>query len=223
MGRDQSAPATLPPPVAPVLPLSSPDEVGSLNIAGEVKKKRRPYRHKKFGCTVAEQIMKAVAATRQRRGLSMATMKKMLSASGCKVTRHDSRLSRAVRGLVAKCSMVRTAGDAIASVKLGNNVEVAAAKESQPAGQASRRRRAAVKRPAKKPKRPAAARKKRKVATKSRRGRRPVVLRKGARWKVTKVRRVARRPTETPAAQTPPASVKSEELVDHNTGSFQGR
>ncbi|XP_032903365.1 histone H1-like [Amblyraja radiata] len=132
-------PAVPPPPP----PLLLPEETDSLDIAVAVKKKRRPYRHRKFGCTVAEQIMRAVAATKERRGLSVAAVKKLLSASGYDLARHNTRVNRAVRTLVSKGSLVQTTGSgASGSVRLGKcpqDVVAAAAAFKLPLGAAARR------------------------------------------------------------------------------------
>ncbi|XP_055486377.1 histone H1-like [Leucoraja erinacea] len=132
----------MPPPAVPP-PLLLPEETDSLDIAVAVKKKRRPYRHRKFGCTVAEQIMRAVAATKERRGLSVAAVKKLLSASGYDLARHNTRVNRAVRTLVSKGSLVQTTGSgASGSVRLGRcpqDLVAAAATFKLPLGAAARR------------------------------------------------------------------------------------
>ncbi|XP_059827216.1 histone H1-like [Hypanus sabinus] len=110
---------------APAPPSPSPlDEAEVLDIAAAVKKKRRQYRHKKFGCTVAEHIMKAVASTKERRRLSVAAMKKMLSPSGYNLARSNSRVNRTVRSRPSKGSLEQTAGsEASGSAKLSNSLE----------------------------------------------------------------------------------------------------
>ncbi|XP_042202149.1 histone H1.3-like [Callorhinchus milii] len=60
--------------------------------------------------TMAAQILAAVAATKERRGLSLAALKKALSANGYDVERNNARVNVAVKALVTKGSLVRTTG-----------------------------------------------------------------------------------------------------------------
>ncbi|XP_007882588.1 histone H1.3 [Callorhinchus milii] len=88
------------------------------------KKRRRRNRRNRYGSTVADQIMRAVAATKERRGLSVAAMKKMLSANGYDVTRNNSRVNQTVKSLVSKGSLVQTTGiGASGSFRLANSHE----------------------------------------------------------------------------------------------------
>ncbi|XP_067865052.1 histone H1-like [Heterodontus francisci] len=209
-GMDRPAPVASSPPPAP--PPPPPDEAEVLDIAVAVKKKRRPYRHKKFGCTVAEQIMKAVAATKERRGLSVTTMKKLLSASGYSPERNTSRLGRTVKNLAHRGSLLQTAGSgASGSVRPGgNNKPEKAATEGKVAAASfsgarrNRRRRLLVRRPARKALvRPKQAKRFRR--TTGRRGRSPAAFRKDARFrKVTK--RPTRTTTTTDSTKTPDPS-----------------
>ncbi|XP_062903888.1 histone H1.11R-like [Mobula hypostoma] len=122
VGTDVSA-ATAPAPPPPAVPSPS-DEAAVLDIAAAVKKKRRQYRHRKFGCTVAEHIMKAVASTRERRRVSVAAMKKALSPSDYNLARSNSRVSRTVRSPPSKGPLEQTVGcDASGSASLGNSPE----------------------------------------------------------------------------------------------------
>ncbi|XP_067829783.1 histone H1-like [Heptranchias perlo] len=203
VGMDLPAPAA---PALPPPPLPPPDE--AVDIAVAVKKKRRPYRHKKFGCTVAEQIMKAVAATKQRRGLSVAAMKKALKASGYNLEKNNSRVNRAIKSLLSRGSLVHTAGTgASGSVKLSKDLEITAGVTAS--GKEATRRRVVVKRLPKMPRRPSTGRKKAKAQKKTGVGRRtPTVFRMAAKWKAARMRRVSRCPTETKSAKTPSSSAK---------------
>ncbi|GCB75213.1 hypothetical protein scyTo_0016383 [Scyliorhinus torazame] len=60
--------------------------------------------------TVSEHIVEAVASSRERRGLSLAGVKKALSAAGYDVPRINSRVNQAVRSLVSGGSLLQTAG-----------------------------------------------------------------------------------------------------------------
>ncbi|XP_078272091.1 uncharacterized protein LOC144602844 [Rhinoraja longicauda] len=210
------------------------EEAAAVDIAVAVKKKRRPYRHKKFGCTVAEQIMKAVAATRERRGLSVAAVKKLLSASGYNLARNNSRVNQAVRTLVSKGSLVQTTGSgASGSVRLGRSgpQETMAAAAKVPSGATARRTvvSAARRKPpaAKKSRRRLTARRgggrKRHSRLKKAAGRRHKAgggpLRKVNRWKTIRVMkratkgRISRRRAKA-EAKIAPESVKPTDLVD---------
>ncbi|XP_041068338.1 histone H1.5-like [Carcharodon carcharias] len=60
--------------------------------------------------TMAGHILEVVASSRERRGLSLAGVKKALSAAGYDVPRINSRVNQAVRSLVAEGSLLQTAG-----------------------------------------------------------------------------------------------------------------
>ncbi|XP_078422335.1 uncharacterized protein LOC144695307 [Cetorhinus maximus] len=59
---------------------------------------------------MAAHILEVVASSRERRGLSLAGVKKALSAAGYDVPRINSRVNQAVRGLVTEGSLLQTAG-----------------------------------------------------------------------------------------------------------------
>ncbi|XP_059495615.1 histone H1.3-like [Stegostoma tigrinum] len=59
---------------------------------------------------MAGHILEAVASSQERRGLSLAGIKKALSAAGYDVPRINSRVNQAVRSLVSAGSLLRTAG-----------------------------------------------------------------------------------------------------------------
>ncbi|XP_051899490.1 histone H1-like [Pristis pectinata] len=216
---DLSSATASPPPPPPPPP---PDEAEVLDIAVAVKKKRRPYRHKKFGCTVAEQIMKAVAATKERRGLSVAAMKKMLSASGYNLARNNSRVNRAVRSLVSKGSLVQTAGSgASGSVRLGGSLEETAPAGRMPSSAATRRAALARRRAARKPRRLRSRGRKRRRHRLKRAGRnrrKSGALRKATHWKAARVKRALASGRSSrrvkAAAMSAPHSVNPTDLVD---------
>lgn len=60
--------------------------------------------------TVSKLIVQAVAATNERRGLSLVGVKKVLSDSGYNVTKNNSRINQAVRTLINKGSLVNVTG-----------------------------------------------------------------------------------------------------------------
>ncbi|GCC39257.1 hypothetical protein chiPu_0023377 [Chiloscyllium punctatum] len=185
-GLDFSALVDSPPPAPPSPPPPPPpppDEGEVLDIAVAVKKKRRPYRHKKFGCTVAEQIMKAVAANKERRGLSVAAMKKLLSASGSNVGHNSSPLNRAMRkSRLRRSPLVKRSGSMGGGVR--SKLETCSQRDSKktfPERRRRRRRVVARRRVATTVKRRSRPRKIRKWTTQSRK--RLSALKRGARLK----------------------------------------
>ncbi|XP_078024513.1 uncharacterized protein LOC117262881 isoform X2 [Epinephelus lanceolatus] len=90
-GRDSSSSA--PAPKAPA--------------RGAKKKAPRP---KKTGSSVGELILKTVATSKERSGVSAAALKKALAAGGYDVDKNKSRVRTAIKALVAKGSLVQTKG-----------------------------------------------------------------------------------------------------------------
>ncbi|XP_067865288.1 histone H1-like [Heterodontus francisci] len=70
----------------------------------------QPQRRKKQGPTVTQRILQVAAATKERRGISLAALKKALSAKGYDVSRNNTRVNRTVKQLVRNGSLVQTAG-----------------------------------------------------------------------------------------------------------------
>ncbi|XP_078280288.1 uncharacterized protein LOC144607373 [Rhinoraja longicauda] len=62
------------------------------------------------GPTVTERVLSVAASNKQRRGISLAALKKALSAMGYDVSRNNNRVNRTVRQLVQRGSLVRTSG-----------------------------------------------------------------------------------------------------------------
>ncbi|XP_059827214.1 histone H1-like [Hypanus sabinus] len=81
---------------------------------GETKamalRKKRYFRKKGEGPTVTERILSVAAASKQRRGISLAALKKALSGKGYDVNRHNNLVNQTVRRLVKKGSLVKTSG-----------------------------------------------------------------------------------------------------------------
>uniref|UniRef100_A0A3B3QD89 Histone H1 n=1 Tax=Paramormyrops kingsleyae TaxID=1676925 RepID=A0A3B3QD89_9TELE len=73
------------------------------------KKKAAP-KPKKSGPSVGELIVKAVSASKERGGVSLAALKKALAAGGYDVERNNSRLKLAIKALVTKGTLVQTKG-----------------------------------------------------------------------------------------------------------------
>ncbi|XP_026581223.1 histone H1-like [Pseudonaja textilis] len=134
---------------------------------------------KPTGPSVTELLMQAVAASKDRGGISLAALKKSLAASGYDVEKNNSRLKLVLRSLVTKGTLLRIKGTgASGSFKLNKKradpkdkatrkQQSAGAKNKKPTGVPKKAKRAAgaagakkaVKKPvsvaAKKPKSPA--------------------------------------------------------------------
>ncbi|KAM8974159.1 histone H1B-like isoform 2-T2 [Pelodytes ibericus] len=150
---------------------------------------------KSSGPSVSEQILKSVAASKERSGVSLAALKNVLAAGGYDVEKNNSRIKVAVRSLVAKGDLVQVKGTgASGSFKL-NKKQVEdkekAAKKKAPA----KAKKPAPKKVAKSPKKP----KKAPAASKS-----PKKAKKPA----AKPKKVAKSPKKVKAAQ-PKKAVKS--------------
>ncbi|XP_041641422.1 histone H1.8-like [Cheilinus undulatus] len=114
----------------------------------------------KSGPSVGELIVKAVAASKERGGVSLAALKKALAAGGYDVDKNKGRVKVAIKALLAKGTLVHTKGTgASGSFKMSK-------KAAEPKKAKKPAKKAAVK--AKKPaaKKPAAAKKPKKAAAK---------------------------------------------------------
>uniref|UniRef100_A0A8K9Y4E8 Histone H1 n=1 Tax=Oncorhynchus mykiss TaxID=8022 RepID=A0A8K9Y4E8_ONCMY len=73
-------------------------------------KKKAAAKPKKAGPSVGEVIVKAVSASKERSGVSLAALKKSLAAGGYDVEKNNSRVKIAVKSLVTKGTLVQTKG-----------------------------------------------------------------------------------------------------------------
>ncbi|XP_051502747.1 histone H1-like [Myxocyprinus asiaticus] len=135
-------------------------------------KKKSAAKPKKTGPSVGDLIVKAVSASKERSGVSLAALKKALAAGGYDVEKKNSRVKLAIKSLVTKGTLIQTKGTgASGSFKINKNqaeskkkpVKKAAPKVKKPAA-AKKPKSAATKKPAakkspKKVKKPAAAKK----------------------------------------------------------------
>ncbi|XP_067829795.1 histone H1-like [Heptranchias perlo] len=196
----------------------------TLSAKSPRKRTKASHSARRTGTTVSEQIMEAVATTKERRGLSLSALKKILSGGGYDVARNNWRVNQAVRSLVSKGSLMQTAGTgASGSFKVSKTQKDKAIRtEEKPKTESTgtrRRRKGLAKRPAaakkpKKPKKRGAPKKtkkhgaSRKVARGTRKekitkGRKPV--RSGRKGKHTKPRKLAKHPEKAQEADKPPA------------------
>ncbi|XP_067829793.1 histone H1-like [Heptranchias perlo] len=90
------------------------DPAGDPSRGKKARKRRSPPRARQAGgrasATLAGQIMEAVASSKERRGLSLVAVKKVLSAAGFDVSKNNSRVNQTVRSLVTSGSLLQTAG-----------------------------------------------------------------------------------------------------------------
>ncbi|XP_075927040.1 histone H1-like [Petromyzon marinus] len=126
------------------------------SVLKSLKKKRTAPKAKKVGPSVSELILKALASSKERNGVSLPALKKSLAAGGYDVE-NNARVKLAIKKLVAKDAVAQVKGSgASGSFKL-NKKEKAAAKAKPKSSTAK----PAAKKPvaAKKVKKPAAAKK----------------------------------------------------------------
>uniref|UniRef100_A0A8C5N2R9 H15 domain-containing protein n=1 Tax=Gouania willdenowi TaxID=441366 RepID=A0A8C5N2R9_GOUWI len=88
------------------------------------KPKTALKKKKSSGPSVSDLILEAVAASKERRGLSLSALKKELAAKGYDVVRNRSRVNAAVRRLVENGKLLRTKGTGAAGTfKLAKSTE----------------------------------------------------------------------------------------------------
>ncbi|XP_039556882.1 histone H1.11L-like [Passer montanus] len=95
---------------------------------------------KPAGPSVTELITKAVAASKERKGLSLAALKKALAAGGYDVEKNNSRIKLGLKSLVSKGTLVQTKNPA------------SAARKAVTAKDSPKKVKSAAKKPAKSPK-----------------------------------------------------------------------
>ncbi|KPP65171.1 hypothetical protein Z043_116431 [Scleropages formosus] len=87
-------------------------------------KKKSASKPKKSGPSVSDLILKAVSASKERKGISLAALKKALAAGGYDVEKNNSRVKLALKSLVQKGTVVQTKGTgASGSFKLSKKTE----------------------------------------------------------------------------------------------------
>lgn len=158
---------------APAAPAAAPP-AEKTPVKKKAAKKPAGARRKASGPPVSELITKAVAASKERSGVSLAALKKALAAAGYDVEKNNSRIKLGLKSLVSKGTLVQTKGTgASGSFKLNKKAasgeakpkakKVGAAKAKKPAGATPKKPKKAagakksVKKTPKKAKKPAAA------------------------------------------------------------------
>uniref|UniRef100_A0A669DQ10 Histone H1 n=1 Tax=Oreochromis niloticus TaxID=8128 RepID=A0A669DQ10_ORENI len=127
------------------------------------KKKTTASKPKKVGPSVGELIVKAVAASKERSGVSAAALKKALAAGGYDVDKNKARVKTAIKSLVAKGTLVQTKGTG-ASGSFKMNKKATDSKAKKPAKKAAPKAKKPAKKAAPKAKKPAAAKAKKPAA-----------------------------------------------------------
>ncbi|NXU98583.1 H110 protein, partial [Cettia cetti] len=115
---------------------------------------------KPAGPSVTELITKAVSASKERKGLSLAALKKALAAGGYDVEKNNSRIKLGLKSLVSKGTLVQTKGTgASGSFRLSKKTGEVKEKAPKKRAAAAKPKKPAAKKPAsaaKKPKKAAA-------------------------------------------------------------------
>ncbi|KAG2461750.1 histone H1-like [Polypterus senegalus] len=158
-------------------------------------KKKASLKPKKTGPSVSDLIVKAVSASKDRHGLSLAGLKKALVAGGYDVEKNNARVKLSLKSLVSKGSLVQTKGTG-ASGSFKINKKLAEAKEKVTKIKAAPKKKPAAKKPA-------AAKKVKKPASKK-----PATAKKTAKKPAT-TKKSTKSPKKAKPAAKPKKAVKS--------------
>ncbi|XP_039193953.1 histone H1.4-like [Crotalus tigris] len=128
--------------VAPAAPVAAVPPSKAKRTAGAAAKVQQ---RKPAGPSVTELLMQAVAASKERGGISLAALKKSLAASGYDVETNNSRIKLGLKSLVTKGTLLQTKGTgASGSFKLNK-------KQAEPKVKAAAARKRKQQQPARKP------------------------------------------------------------------------
>ncbi|RXM99081.1 Histone H1 [Acipenser ruthenus] len=192
--------------VAPVAPTEAAPAPVKAVKAGKKKTATKP---KKAGPSVSDLIVKAVSASKERSGVSLAALKKALAAGGYDVEKNNSRVNTAVKSLVSKETLLQTKGvGASGSFRLNKKVAEAkdkvAKKKAVPKPKKPAVKKAAPKKaPAKKPAT-------KKPATKSPKKAKKPAAKKAATKSPKKAKKpAAKKPTKSPKKVAKPQAAKT--------------
>uniref|UniRef100_A0AAQ4PPP9 Histone H1 n=1 Tax=Gasterosteus aculeatus aculeatus TaxID=481459 RepID=A0AAQ4PPP9_GASAC len=95
--------------------------------------KKKVSKPKKVGPSVSDLIVKTVAASKERSGVSAAAVKKALTAGGYDVDKNKARVKTAIKSLVAKGTLVQVKGiGASGSFKMSKTTADKPAKKAAP-------------------------------------------------------------------------------------------
>ncbi|XP_056409115.1 histone H1B-like, partial [Hyla sarda] len=133
----ETAPAAAP----PAEPAAKSKKQPKKSAAGGAKKS-----HKPSGPSVSELLVKAVSASKERSGVSLAALKKALAAGGYDVDRNNGRLKLAIKGLVTKGTLLQVKGSgASGSFKINKKQQETKDKEAKKKPAAAAKKPAAAK------------------------------------------------------------------------------
>ena len=188
-------------PAAPPAPSTAEKTLGKK----KARKSTNAAKRKASGPSVSELITKAVAASKERSGVSLAALKKALAATGYDVEKNNSRIKLGLKSLVSKGTLVQTKGTgASGSFKLNKKAATGETKpKAKKAGAAKPKKAAGA---AKKPKKATGAAAPKKTAKKT-----PKKAKKPAAAAVTK--KVAKSPKKAKAAKPKKAAKSAAKAV----------
>ncbi|XP_066102952.1 histone H1.2 [Saccopteryx bilineata] len=137
---------------APAAPAAAPP-AEKTPVKKKTAKKSAGVRRKASGPPVSELITKAVGASKERSGVSLAALKKALAAAGYDVDKNNSRIKLGLKSLVSKGTLVQTKGTgASGSFKLNKKAASGEAKpKAKKVGAAKPKKAAGATKKAKKP------------------------------------------------------------------------
>ncbi|NWI60065.1 H110 protein, partial [Calyptomena viridis] len=103
--------------MAETAPVAAPDVAAAAPAPAKAPAAKKPKKaaggskaRKPAGPSVTELITKAVSASKERKGLSLAALKKALAAGGYDVEKSNSRIKLGLKSLVSKGILVQTKG-----------------------------------------------------------------------------------------------------------------
>ncbi|CAK6439107.1 unnamed protein product [Pipistrellus nathusii] len=137
---------------APAAPAAAPP-AEKTPVKKKAAKKPSGVRRKASGPPVSELITKAVAASKERSGVSLAALKKALAAAGYDVDKNNSRIKLGLKSLVSKGTLLQTKGTgASGSFKISKKAASGEAKpKAKKAGAAKAKKAAGAPKKTKKP------------------------------------------------------------------------
>ncbi|XP_004598443.2 histone H1.3 [Ochotona princeps] len=200
---------------APVAP-AAPAPAEKTPVKKKVKKAGSAAgKRKASGPPVSELITKAVAASKERSGVSLAALKKALAAAGYDVEKNNSRIKLGLKSLVSKGTLVQTKGTgASGSFKLNKKAASGEAKPKPKKAGAAKPKKAAV--AAKKPKKTGTATPKKSVKKTPKKAKKPAaaagakkVAKSPKKVKAAKPKKAAKSPAKAKAAKPKTSKPKS--------------
>ncbi|KAM7397513.1 hypothetical protein PAMA_005693 [Pampus argenteus] len=174
-----------------------PAAAAPAKAAAKAPKKKPAPRPKKDGPSLSKMITNAVAESKERKGMSVSALKKVLGAKGVDVVKANKRINTAVTKLVTKGTLIQTKG-------IGASGSFKIAKETKPAKPVKK---VVKKKVAVKAKKPAAAKKP--TAAKKPAAKKPAAKKspkKAPAKKAAPAKKVAKKtPKKTPVKKAKPA------------------